>query len=463
MSKKNELPPWQRGKKSMTTPAPSVAPRDTTRQRETWTPKRIVTLATVIGVTIVCLAACFKLQRSNDSVATPAAATTKAVTLQLTNGTLQDVPQISGGQDVIADSTGFKETPPVVPVSESKKCGVPTTWKSLYDCVETNHWEWYIDGVNRYASETGFNWNDVRQWSTLSDDRDVRAILIANWSGKTDWEARNDVRSLVGNDADKLPIVRQDCIVNTRGLEKDTLSQFSDCKRQVRVSLAPLKFEGSKLIGWRNDAGVFIDCYNLWWLGRIVTTQSVPPSAPPPVNPPPAGPPPVNPPLDYVPTCEEVYGWDAPECGYVPPCVNCSPPPAVCPDGSQPPCDQPPPPPTPKEQLSPGNGGPGTGGFGGYGGDGDERHSVDGPPSAPAVVPHDTVAPTSRPTPPATRTQAPVVTPTSVAPPAQQTTAAPSTEPRQTVEVVAPPVTAPTGDGGGADEGTCPASNPLCG
>lgn len=259
-----------------------------------------IALAVLVGLILVIVAFSIgNTMKSNDtSSASPTTSTTSPSTSATTTPPakkavvegLGELDLVEGGDDIRGDSTGLPETPPVLSDELREKCGVLVNWKSLFDCANTHNLQWYIDGVNRFAPNTGFNWNDVARWAEVGPD-DARFILVANWPGKDDQQARKDVEGLVGSDAaKKLPIVRHDCIVNTRGLKEHELSPFADCKRQVRVSLAPLVFKDGKLSGWRGNAGVFVDCYNLWWLAKIEKSVPPPPATgtgTPPVSTPP--------------------------------------------------------------------------------------------------------------------------------------------------------------------------------
>ena len=69
--------------------------------------------------------------------------------------------------------------------------------------------------------------------------------MIFNWPDKTDQQAREDVRQLVGKDADKLVVVRiNSCVINTRGfLDHPGMEDFTDCRRMVRASLLPIVYD----------------------------------------------------------------------------------------------------------------------------------------------------------------------------------------------------------------------------
>ena len=192
--------------------------------------------------------------------------------------TWQQVPQVKGSP-IFGDSTNSPLAPPVVP--NDKRCGTLVSWKSLDDCMGDE--KWYTDGVDRLASETGFDWDHV-EWmaeherNVVSDTRIIEVINI----NVSDDQARDHVRDLVKDDkaVDKMSIVRHGCIMNTRGMEKDQLNEFSDCTPMVRVSLGVFQWDDKeKRAEFAPNSGVFVDCYNLWWLGRVEEKPA--PPAPP--------------------------------------------------------------------------------------------------------------------------------------------------------------------------------------
>lgn len=213
------------------------------------------------------------------------------------NGELEQLPVVAGGDVVRGDSTTSPETPSVVPVAVIRECGTLATWKSLVDCMGDQ--QWYIDGVNQMKSYTGFDWSDVKKWAEGSKNIDARVIQVYNLE-ISDEDARDAVRSLIGDAADKLSVVRHGDFVNTRGLEQGTVSPFLDRKQQVRVSLAPLVYTNGKPSGLRADAGVFVDCLNIWAIPKAV--GKVPPNPGRSVPPAPSNPPGTVPPTTVPPT-----------------------------------------------------------------------------------------------------------------------------------------------------------------
>lgn len=262
-----------------------------------------------------------------------------------------------------ADTTNDPMTPATLPTG---LCPVLVDWSSLVDCVENNNLDWYIEGVDQRASKTGFSWADIVSWAGASNvsTAEVRAIQVYG-EGITDEEARSRAADLVSVEvANSLAIVRQPgCFVNTRGFGAQKMQDFVYCppgSRQVRVSLMPAVMEGDKLVAIRDtDSGVFVDCFNLWWIPEVIETPGQPPQVvtPPPV-PPTVPPPPVEPPTEQKDPSQDPYPQgNAPDGGG----PNADPGPG--PQTSRPTSPGPEPrvnPPAP--QPNPGSGNSGTGG-----------------------------------------------------------------------------------------------------
>lgn len=164
---------------------------------------------------------------------------------------------------------------PATPPAGVKFCGYLKYPQDLYDC-EKDQLD-YVNGVNRNAAQAGFDWNrDVAKWAAARDKDgkplDTRfVVVIGDWVGKhkpTETEARDQMRTFLPDLPGNVPVKYYPCVVNTRNA---TLDPFLHCQDQVRVSLAPLKMNGDNVIGYRTNAGFFVDCYNEWWLPESVT------------------------------------------------------------------------------------------------------------------------------------------------------------------------------------------------
>ncbi len=248
------------------------------------------------------------------------------------DGQLRSLPLVDqvGRTPAPVDTTSDPRSPATY--ADAMKCSPVRNWAELVTCIGDQ--QWYKDGVNARKAKTGFDWNDVETWGEATDV-DTRVIHVFNMSvgEKSDEAARKDARALIGNDADKLSVVRHQCIINTRGLEGDKMEDFTDCRKMVRVSLSPLAYREGKVGGLRADAGIFVDCLNIWWLPQAVIKNGPPP--PPPGR---GGPPPSDTPSIVTPP-PPGRGGPPPVTTHPP-----GPPPVSPPPGTT----QPPPPPAPK-------------------------------------------------------------------------------------------------------------------
>ena len=201
------------------------------------------------------------------------------------DGELRSLALVDGEGPVIkGDSTNDPRTPASYELA--KENGPLVTWSDAER--ELGKLDWYVKAVNARKSKTGFDWSDVSKWATTTYI-DPRVIHVFNMD-VTDQGARDAVRNLVGSDANRMPIARHNtCIVNTRGFGHETVQDFADCRKMVRVSLAPIVYdEKGEPVGLRSNAGIFVDCLNIWWIPRQVVKNGPPPQkAPPAISTPP--------------------------------------------------------------------------------------------------------------------------------------------------------------------------------
>lgn len=188
------------------------------------------------------------------------------------DGALRTVPLVGRDGEGVApvDTTNDPRSPATLGVL--LKCKQAKSWHDLVVCVGDD--QTYKDAVNARKPQTGFDWNDVLRWANESVD--ARVIQVFNLD-ISDAEARNRVRELVGSDVDRLPIARHGCAMNTRRLEDNSIGDFTDCRQMVRVSLAPLVYTGDKVTGMLADRGIFVDCFNLWWIPQAIVKNGPPP------------------------------------------------------------------------------------------------------------------------------------------------------------------------------------------
>ncbi len=144
-------------------------------------------------------------------------------------------------------------------------------WDTLVECVEENDLQWYIDGVNARADDTGFDWSDVQLWADARtvDGKfpEVRYIQVFG-NRVSDDQAIAWAREQVVED---LRVVRQaSCFDNTEGIPGGRLQDFYYCplpERQMRISLMPLQLNENGVVVdvLDTESGVFVDCLNVWW------------------------------------------------------------------------------------------------------------------------------------------------------------------------------------------------------
>ena len=190
------------------------------------------------------------------------------------DGQLRPLPLVDQRGDGVTpvNSTGDPRSPATY--QDAMKCSPVRNWAEFVNCIGDQ--QWYKDGVDARSSKTGFTWSDIEKWAKETDI-DTRVIQVYNLE-ISDADARNQVRSLVGNDADKLPIARHACIVNTRGLEGNRMEDFVDCRKMVRVSLSPIVYKDNRPVSLRADTGIFVDCFNLWWIPQEIVKHGQPPA-----------------------------------------------------------------------------------------------------------------------------------------------------------------------------------------
>lgn len=209
------------------------------------------------------------------------------------DGSVAILPMYEGdGTTVIMDSTDVASVPPLLDFGQQYQANT-LTWQGLVERVGDQ--QWYIDGVNARAAQTGFTWDDVLRFASVNrveTDEDgnemvagvnALAIQIYNLTSEemTDNEARAavaeyitpEVESVIGITVAELPIQRiGGGFVNTRNVgtkEAPVMGDYFSPEKMVRVSLMPIVFNEAgqpvSLDGSR-ATGVFIDCGNLHWV-----------------------------------------------------------------------------------------------------------------------------------------------------------------------------------------------------
>lgn len=255
------------------------------------------------------------------------------------DGTVENLPLVSGGKNtIVIDTTTNAATPPLIQpklLNGSLRFTAQTlSWQGLVERVGPQ--QWYKDGINSYAAQTGFTWDDVVKFAAVNKVVDNKiqgvnalAIQVYNEPGLTDGQVRDQVRTyitpsvekVIGLTVDQLPIQRiNNGFVNTRNVGTDAFPQmgkYFDTEKMIRVSLMPITFDASGkptgLDGSRG-AGVFIDCGNLHWVPQAMWKCTDSSCAKPPCPP--------EKPMGSQPNCQPLPPPTTPPPG-TPPCTDC--------------------------------------------------------------------------------------------------------------------------------------------
>jgi len=143
---------------------------------------------------------------------------------------------------------------------------------------------WYTDDLQRF---NGISRDDILRAAELEKQgNDLRFILISN-SGISDAEARAQLKAEGVKEIDRLPIVRVNGFINTRGLPDARMDPFEDNRSQVRVSLGIPNDWNDLSKGLQADRGILTMCGNGWkkppartpttTAPPVVTTTTAPP------------------------------------------------------------------------------------------------------------------------------------------------------------------------------------------
>ena len=203
-----------------------------------------------------------------------------------------NLPLVTGTDaTLIIDTTTQAATPPLLDGS-LRFTAQTLTWAGLVERVGDQ--QWYIDGVNARAAQTGFTWDDVLKFASVNrivdgkvdnDGVNALAIQVFNRPDLTDEQARDMVRGYItssveetiGMTVDELPIQRiNNGFINTMNVgdkSNPQMGEYFDTQRMVRVSLMPIKFDekGTAVaLDGSRGAGIFIDCGNLHWVPKAV-------------------------------------------------------------------------------------------------------------------------------------------------------------------------------------------------
>lgn len=184
------------------------------------------------------------------------------------------------------------------------------SYRSLVKALvaESGRGKWYTDDLQQF---NGITRDDILRAVKLEEQgHDLRLILMSN-TNLTDGEARAQLKAQGVKEVDRLPIVRVNGFINTRGLPNDRMNPFEDNRSQVRVSLGIPNDWNDLSKGLQADRGILTMCGNGWKLKKVSAPVAPPatpvkPKAPTPTQPPatvpPTSPPVTQPPVTQPPT-----------------------------------------------------------------------------------------------------------------------------------------------------------------
>lgn len=209
------------------------------------------------------------------------------------DGSTRQLPLYTGnGTPVVVDSTNDPATPPLLDAS-LRYTNQTTDWAAFVKRVDGQ--QWFIDGVNARATETGFDWEDIKHFASTKGV-EARVIKVFNMD-ITDQEARDMARPYIGDAVDKMHIIRYGNFVNTLNAgtkDKPKMGDYVDGQSMVRVALLPIVYndKGEPIgLDTSKGSGVFVDCGNLHWVPPATWVCQDSSCTPPPPPPPPSCPP----------------------------------------------------------------------------------------------------------------------------------------------------------------------------
>ena len=191
------------------------------------------------------------------------------------DGKIVIMPQIGDNDEQLteADSTTYA---PATFQGIQEQCGhgKVLSWTQLVNCIDGN--EVYINAVNDREYATGFDWNDVLEFSKLekeyaesvgADVSQLRTVQIVSFGNFPEKDARAQAQDLLGAAGDGIGLTDKTVgFSNTWALEDGVISEYYHSSQQVRVSLFPIKkVDGKIVVDDSRNEGIFVDCLNVWW------------------------------------------------------------------------------------------------------------------------------------------------------------------------------------------------------
>jgi hypothetical protein len=205
------------------------------------------------------------------------------------NGNYTVIPSYDGGVLTGADTSNNPQTPPTF--DNDGVCNTPLNWYQWFNCGSEADIAQRKADLKSKEAQTGITLAEAEKWADDWQLRNKVTLNIQVYGGNwTDEEARLIASGLVGEDiANQLEIVRHPdgVLINTTRRADGTLGEFRDWTDMVRVSLAPIYYASTAELSDQvdkaghtqkymlkevpflvkgADSGVFVDCFNIWWI-----------------------------------------------------------------------------------------------------------------------------------------------------------------------------------------------------
>lgn len=198
------------------------------------------------------------------------------------DGTLAVLPVATGDETI--SSIYDPNTPPTY--ADAAAQGPVLNWCDLRDRM--GGFGYYTQGVNDRAGNTGFTWGDLDRFCETGKTYQALAIHVFGLDvseAEAQQLAAERYPTVPRNLIDTLPIVRHAAgFNNTMGdgsFQDGVMKDYIDRRNMVRISLSPFIYdEAGNPTSISGRSGVFVDCYNVWWLMRQIVWDSKVPPAP---------------------------------------------------------------------------------------------------------------------------------------------------------------------------------------
>lgn len=229
---------------------------------------------------------------------------------ELADGTITSAATYSGTGAVVTSQANNPELPALVSDErlfnrEYRGDALAGSWTEVQEIAEQKlaDGQWYINGVNQLVADGNptFTWDQIKTAAKAEKQygKDFRVIFAdKSTTSNTDDQLRHydkdgdgvsEIRQMLEDKADTAAILRYDdswIVHNTArggGFSNPQIVSFVDNEPMVRVMLAMPKFNADGTI-WLNTngepviddengvAGIFVDCLNIAWVVKIIST-----------------------------------------------------------------------------------------------------------------------------------------------------------------------------------------------